>query len=49
MYDANRSLKTKIEAGFSVKGSELLLVIPLDKTWGAQLLSCWDEYWSTKM
>ena len=46
MNDANRSLKTRIEAVFSVKGSELLHMIPLDKSWGAQLLSCWDELWS---
>jgi len=43
------TLKTRLEAEFPVKGSELLLVIPLDKSWGAQLLSCWDEYWSTRM
>jgi len=32
MYDANRSLKIRIEAVFPVKSSELLPVIPLEKS-----------------
>jgi len=32
MYDANRSLKIRIEAVFPMKSSKLLLVIPLDKS-----------------
>jgi len=32
MNDANRSLKIRIEVVFPMKGSELLLVIPLDKS-----------------
>ena len=32
-----RSLKTRLEAEFPVKGSELLLKIPLDKSLGASI------------
>ena len=38
MKKHNRSLKIRLEAGFPVKGSELLLVIPLDKV---KVLNCY--------
>ena len=52
--DANRSLKTRIEAEFPVKGSEILLAIPLELR--VEVLNCFfvemskdRQIWMNKM